>query len=62
MLEKKKRTAAEAKRGQPLKQKEEKGAEAERKRGLEQRIFQHLFSFQSSQKNYGELVCVGFNF
>ena len=29
---------------------EERGAEAERKRELEHRIFQHLFSFQSSQK------------
>ena len=29
---------------------EERGAEAERKRELEHRIFQHLFSFESSQK------------
>ena len=41
---------------------ENSSAEAKRKRGLEQRIFQHLFSFKSSQKNYGEFVYVGFNF
>ena len=56
--------------------KEERGAEAERKRGLEQRkvrrwswteraeqiIFQHLFSFKSFQKNDGEFVYVEFDF
>ena len=44
-------------------EKKKKGAaKAERKRGLEQIIFQHLFSFKSSQKNYGEFIYVGFNF
>ena len=51
------------KRGLKQEKKEERcGTEAERKRGLEQRIFQHLFSFKSSQKNYGEFIYVGFNF
>ena len=37
------------KKGAEAERKEERcGTEAERKRGLEQRIFQHLFSFQSS--------------
>ena len=51
------------KKGAETEKKEERcGTEAERKRGLEQRIFQHLFSFKSSQKNYGEFVYVEFNF
>ena len=37
----------------------EKGCWSER---AEQRIFQHLFSFKSSQKNYGEFIYVEFNF
>ena len=48
------------KRGVALKEKERK--RLKQKKGAEQRIFQHLFSFKSSQKNYGEFVYVGFNF
>ena len=56
-------TEAKKKKGAETEKKEERcGTEAERKRGLEQRIFQHLFSFKSSQKNYGEFIYVGFNF
>ena len=58
MLKKKEEKGATQKQ----KKEENSGAEAERKRGLEQRIFQHLFSFKSSQKNYGEFIYVGFNF
>ena len=54
--------SAETEKGRKQKKKENSDAEAERKRGLEHRIFQHLFSFKSSQKNYGEFVYVGFNF
>ena len=49
-------------KGWNRKKEERRGTEAEPKRGLEQRIFQHLFSFKSSQKNYGEFVYVEFNF
>ena len=38
------------KKGSRRSRKRKKGVKAERKRGLKQRIFQHLFSFQSSQK------------
>ena len=56
--------------GWPGKRKEKEvcSAERKRKRGLEQRkraeqiIFQHLFSFESSQKNDGEFVYVEFDF
>ena len=54
--------SAETEKGRKQKNEENSGVEAERKRGLEQGIFQHLFSFKSSQKNYGEFVYVGFNF
>ena len=47
------------KREKTLKQEEKK---EKRRRGAEQRIFQQLFSFKSSQKNYGEFVYVEFNF
>ena len=68
--EKKKRVGAEQQRGKQKQKKEENsGVEAEKKRkrlkqkkGAEQRIFQQLFSFKSSQKNYGEFVYVEFNF
>ena len=59
---KKQRGSVETKKGKKQKKEENSGAEAERKRGPEQRIFQHLFSFKSSQKNYGEFVYVEFNF
>ena len=47
----KRKRGLKQKRGADQKRrKEERGAEAERNRGWEKRIFQHLFSFKSSQK------------
>ena len=58
---KEKKNRVEREKGETEKGREQR-TDVERKRGLEQRIFQHLFSFKSSQKNYGEIVYVGFNF
>ena len=57
-MQKEKKKRVEREKGETEKGREQR-TDVERKRGLEQRIFQHLFSFKSSQKNYGEF---GFNF